>query len=263
MTVGDADTLWHPQFFSAATFESQRLTEEERSWSIWQPPVLPLRNFNTVDSSDGLLNGTVMFELASLMNQHLGSHLAHSSCAVPLSLACHRLVQAWDSNVIAENSGPSTCQRFRFWWSRTDGGHRWWSGSSRHGATHRVSLNLGTCCFSILRLMATGSARQDVHHPHLQLRSGIFCRGHGVDGHPENPGVGVVRWLVSCRRESYGSGYRSDHRRRILKRVVVFCSFRTTAGFSHRCDSVSGDQRCVGGPLHERCDRADEGLLNL
>ena len=28
MTVGDADTLWHPQFFSAATFESQRLTQD-------------------------------------------------------------------------------------------------------------------------------------------------------------------------------------------------------------------------------------------
>ena len=24
--------------------------------------------------------------------------------------------------------------------------------------------------------------RQDAHHPHPQLCSGIFCRGHGVDG---------------------------------------------------------------------------------
>ena len=38
MIIGDADTPWLPQFFSAATFESQSLTEEKRSWSIWQPP---------------------------------------------------------------------------------------------------------------------------------------------------------------------------------------------------------------------------------
>ena len=37
MTVGDADTFWHPQFFSTVTFESQRSTEEERSWSLLQP----------------------------------------------------------------------------------------------------------------------------------------------------------------------------------------------------------------------------------
>ena len=37
MTVGDADKFWHPQFFSTVTFESQRSTEEERSWSLLQP----------------------------------------------------------------------------------------------------------------------------------------------------------------------------------------------------------------------------------
>ena len=104
MTVGDADTLWHPQFFSAVTFESQRLTEEERSWSIWQPPVLPLRNFNTVPRLTRVTAyGTVMFELASLVNQYFGSHLAYSSYTMPLTLACHRLVQGWDSDVIAED----------------------------------------------------------------------------------------------------------------------------------------------------------------
>ena len=48
MTVGVADTFWHPQLFSTVTFESQRSTEEERSWSLklsrashggdWPPP---------------------------------------------------------------------------------------------------------------------------------------------------------------------------------------------------------------------------------
>ena len=38
----------------------------------------------------------------------------------------------------------------RFCLSRSDVGHRRWPGFRRHGATHRVSLNLGTCCFSML-----------------------------------------------------------------------------------------------------------------
>merc|ERR1719359_1125994 len=38
LTVGDADTLWHPQFFSALSCEALSLTATERAWSIWQPP---------------------------------------------------------------------------------------------------------------------------------------------------------------------------------------------------------------------------------
>ena len=38
----------------------------------------------------------------------------------------------------------------RFCSSRSDVGHQRWPGFRRHGATHRVSLNLGTCCFSML-----------------------------------------------------------------------------------------------------------------
>ena len=43
----------------------------------------------------------------------------------------------------------------------------------------------------------------------------FFCRGDCVNGDPQNPGVGVVRWLVICRRESDVSGYRSDHWSRV------------------------------------------------
>ena len=43
VTVGDADTPWHPQFFTAVTFESLRLTE----------------NGATVDPSDGPRHGDV------------------------------------------------------------------------------------------------------------------------------------------------------------------------------------------------------------
>ena len=37
MTVGDAGTHRHPQFFSTVIFEYQRSTEEERSRSLLQP----------------------------------------------------------------------------------------------------------------------------------------------------------------------------------------------------------------------------------
>ena len=36
-TVGYADTPLHPQLFTTVTFESQRSTEEERSWSLLLP----------------------------------------------------------------------------------------------------------------------------------------------------------------------------------------------------------------------------------
>ena len=48
---------------------------------------------------------------------------------------------------------------------------------SRHGVTHRVSLNLGTFCFPRLQGHPE-HRRQDVHHPHLQLCTAVFlsCR---------------------------------------------------------------------------------------
>ena len=68
MTVGGADTFWQPRFFSTVTFESQRSTEEERSWSVWQL----LLNFNTVPQLTRVTAGG-MFELESLVMQYFGS----------------------------------------------------------------------------------------------------------------------------------------------------------------------------------------------
>ena len=70
MTVGDADTLWRPHFFSAVTFESQR--------------------------SPGYFR-----IVASLVNLYFGSHHAYSLYARPLNLACYRLGQSGDSDVDA------------------------------------------------------------------------------------------------------------------------------------------------------------------
>jgi len=46
---------------------------------------------------------TVMSELASLVHQYFGSHHAYSSCAIPITLAFHRLMWGWDSDVIVED----------------------------------------------------------------------------------------------------------------------------------------------------------------
>ena len=37
------------------------------------------------------------------MNQYSGTHLAYSSYTMPLTLAFHRMVWGWDSDVIAED----------------------------------------------------------------------------------------------------------------------------------------------------------------
>ena len=55
MAVGDADTFWHPQFFSTVTFESQRLVCD--TW---------LARMTAYSK--------VMVELASLVIQHFVSH---------------------------------------------------------------------------------------------------------------------------------------------------------------------------------------------
>ena len=72
-TVGNADTPLHPQFFRAVTFESQSLTKEKRSWSIWQLPNLPLWNFNTVPRLTRVaLHCKVMFAVANLTLEECG-----------------------------------------------------------------------------------------------------------------------------------------------------------------------------------------------
>ena len=41
--------------------------------------------------------------MASLVNQYSGTHLAYSSYTMLLTLAFHRMVWGWDSDVIAED----------------------------------------------------------------------------------------------------------------------------------------------------------------
>ena len=73
------------KFFSAITFESQRLTEG-----------IPRLTRVTA-------YGTVMFEVASLVNQCFGSHPAFCSFTMLLILTSHRWVQGRDSDMIAKD----------------------------------------------------------------------------------------------------------------------------------------------------------------
>merc|ERR1719162_2340111 len=104
VTCGDADTLWHPQFWSALACEALSLTPAEREWSIWQPPVLLLRNLFSVPGPTRVSGyATILFELAGLANQHFGTHFCYSAYSLTLAMASHPLVSGWDRDVIAED----------------------------------------------------------------------------------------------------------------------------------------------------------------
>jgi len=104
LTVGDADTLWHPQYFSALTYNALTSSPEARSWRIWQPPILLLRNVFTVPCmTRASAHATLIFELSQLANQYFFPALAYSSYSLTVALASHPEVDGWDPDVIAED----------------------------------------------------------------------------------------------------------------------------------------------------------------
>jgi hypothetical protein len=105
LTVGDADTLWHPDFFTALALDGFRMSEQERAWAMWQSPVLLLRNYASVPGPIRVSGyATFCFELAGLAAQNwLGTHLCYSAYSLTLALANHPLVDGWDTDVIAED----------------------------------------------------------------------------------------------------------------------------------------------------------------
>lgn len=104
LTVGDADTLWHPQFFSAMSYQALQLPAHEREWSFWQPPVLLMRNLFSVPQLTRISGyGTILFELAGLVNTWLSNHFCYSAYSLTLAMAAHPMVGGWDTDVIAED----------------------------------------------------------------------------------------------------------------------------------------------------------------
>jgi len=104
LTVIDADSILHPQYLSNLAYQGMTMSREARVWRMWQPPVLLLRNLFSVPGVTRLSGfATVLFELAGLANQYIGSHITYSSYSMTLALATHRMVNGWDPDVIAED----------------------------------------------------------------------------------------------------------------------------------------------------------------
>mmetsp|Transcript_41217 Transcript_41217/g.123181 ORF Transcript_41217/g.123181 Transcript_41217/m.123181 type:complete len:719 (-) Transcript_41217:275-2431(-) len=105
LTVGDADTIWHPQYFSALAYSGMMMSEQERVWKIWQPPVMLLRNiFNVPIMTRCSAYATLIFELFFLTTpKSVLPAFAYSAYSLTLALALHPEVDGWDVDVIAED----------------------------------------------------------------------------------------------------------------------------------------------------------------
>jgi len=122
ITVGDADTLWHPQFFNALAYQALQLPLEKRRWTVWQPPVLLLRNLFSVPGPTRVSAfGTLMFELGGLAGQKFGSHFSFSAYSMSLALASHEDVNGWDTDVIAEDHHMFAKCYFASMWDTLEG----------------------------------------------------------------------------------------------------------------------------------------------
>eukprot|EP00438_Fugacium_kawagutii_P033368 Skav231029 [mRNA] locus=scaffold1869:189578:194323:- [translate_table: standard] len=83
------------------------MDKDERSWTIWQPPVLLVRNIFSVPAlTRTSSHAALIFELATLASQHIFPAFAYSSYSMTLALASHPEVDGWDADVIAEDSWP-------------------------------------------------------------------------------------------------------------------------------------------------------------
>lgn len=104
LTIGDADTLWHPQYFSAMAYQGLMMPTEERFWKMWQPPILLMRNIWSVPGvTRASAVASLIFELAGLANQVFFPAFCFSAYSLTLALASHPEVDGWDVDVIAED----------------------------------------------------------------------------------------------------------------------------------------------------------------
>mmetsp|Transcript_23459 Transcript_23459/g.54703 ORF Transcript_23459/g.54703 Transcript_23459/m.54703 type:complete len:759 (+) Transcript_23459:62-2338(+) len=102
LSVGDADTLWHPQYFDALSYQGLTMPPEKAEWSIWQPPMLLFRNLFAVPGFTRLSGlGTLLFELSGLAGG--GMHFCFSSYSMTYALASHKKIAGWDPDVVAED----------------------------------------------------------------------------------------------------------------------------------------------------------------
>lgn len=104
LSVADADTLWHPQYFSALTYTALSMPQAQRCWSFFQAPMLLFRNLESTPAVTRVTGyATLLFELAGLTNQFIAPAFCFSSYSLTLAMANHPCVDGWDRDVIAED----------------------------------------------------------------------------------------------------------------------------------------------------------------
>ncbi|CAD7959863.1 unnamed protein product [Amoebophrya sp. A120] len=104
LTVADADSIHHKEYFANLTLKAMPLSREERTWTMWQPPILNWRNWETVPGPVRTSSyGTFLFEVSGLVSSPVIDHLVFSTYTLTLALANHPIVDGWDADVIAED----------------------------------------------------------------------------------------------------------------------------------------------------------------
>jgi cellulose synthase/poly-beta-1,6-N-acetylglucosamine synthase-like glycosyltransferase len=104
LTVADADSLHHKDYFTSLAISGLSMSASERSWTIWQAPILLLRNYETVPNLVRTsAYGTFLFEISGLASAGWVDHCCFSAYSLSLALANHPMVDGWDADVIAED----------------------------------------------------------------------------------------------------------------------------------------------------------------
>ena len=88
LTVADADSIHHHDYFCAVTVKALAATAEDRSWTVWQPPILTVRNVESVPALVRCSSyGTFLFEIAGLVTAGWLDHCCFSAYTLTLALA--------------------------------------------------------------------------------------------------------------------------------------------------------------------------------
>lgn len=104
LTVADADSLVHRDYFCNLSIAGLSLPESERTWSVWQAPALCLRNYETIPIlTRCAAYGCLLYEISGLATAHWQHHPCFSAYSITLAMANHPMVDGWDADVIAED----------------------------------------------------------------------------------------------------------------------------------------------------------------
>lgn len=106
LTVSDADTLYHPSYFSQITKEYRQLKAEQgvqAAWTVWQAPQLPFRNYGHAPAPSRIYAYIqTMHELGGVTASSWGGkHLTFSSFSMPLKLALDAM--PWEGNILCDD----------------------------------------------------------------------------------------------------------------------------------------------------------------